>query len=257
MKMGYSVSASSRALCKAGLSWRRSPFLNHKTDLSIFLATGNLVLQPISINLPSDLLAWRHVTSNWWRKEAATHLLGLKGGARAPIAGNKPASAPPLLTSVHPTMASMAPAAVGGQKIKGGRWTVFRFALLSIAYTSVWLAVSSQLGWYRHLHGPQVLLQLNLAYFLPSIPLLVVSAYLDRPLEARFGKRRCVGRRGARSRPAAARPAAATQPICWPALQALRELSLPAWSLAWSAMELCAPGFPSSHRRFGTSWARR
>ena len=48
-------------------------------------------------------------------------------------------------------------------KIKGGRWTVFRFFLVSTAYTSVWLAVSSQLGSYRELFGPQVLLQLNIA----------------------------------------------------------------------------------------------
>lgn len=77
-------------------------------------------------------------------------------------------------------------------KIKGGRWTVFRFVVLSVAYTSVWLAVSSQLGYYRKLHGPQVLLQLNLAYFLPSIPLLVLSAYLDRSLEKRFGVARTI-----------------------------------------------------------------
>ena len=51
-------------------------------------------------------------------------------------------------------------AAAGGQpKIKGGRWTVARFFLVSTAYTSVWLAVSSELGYYKNLHGPQVLLQ--------------------------------------------------------------------------------------------------
>ena len=92
----------------------------------------------------------------------------------------------------------------GFEKIKGGRWTVARFFLCSTAFTSVWLAVSSQLGYYRDLHGwvrrvrwrpaapppaaqgraasaarvathgtaaplgcrPQVLLQLNIAYFL-------------------------------------------------------------------------------------------
>lgn len=77
--------------------------------------------------------------------------------------------------------------AAGGHKIKGGRWTVFRFFLVSVAFTSAWVAVSSQLGYYRRLHGPAVLLQLNIAYFLPSIPLLIVSAFLDKPLEARLG----------------------------------------------------------------------
>lgn len=120
---------------------------------------------------------------------------------------------------------------------------MFRFFLVSVAFTSAWVAVSSQLGYYRKLHGPAVLLQvgfrgwskatcisqcltgadvnrwsaehrllalhltfqcprpaypavrapppplvqLNIAYFLPSIPLLIVSAFLDRPLEARLG----------------------------------------------------------------------
>ncbi|KAL4440645.1 hypothetical protein ABPG77_000354 [Micractinium sp. CCAP 211/92] len=96
--------------------------------------------------------------------------------------------AAPLPATVCCAMAGgFAPAAPGVQKIKGGRWTVFRFFLVSVAFTSAWVAVSSQLGYYRKLHGPAVLLQLNIAYFLPSIPLLIVSAFLDRPLEARLG----------------------------------------------------------------------
>ena len=49
----------------------------------------------------------------------------------------------------------------GAQKIKGGRWTVFRFFLVSVAFTSAWVAVSSQLGYYRRIHGPEVLLQVS------------------------------------------------------------------------------------------------
>lgn len=64
---------------------------------------------------------------------------------------------------------------------------VFRFFLVSTAYTSVWLAVSSQLGSYREQFGPQVLLQLNIAYFLPSIPLLLVSGFFDKALETKLG----------------------------------------------------------------------
>ena len=60
---------------------------------------------------------------------------------------------------------------------------------MSVAFTSAWLAVSSQLAYYRRVHGPVVLLQLNIAYYLPSIPLLIVSAFLDKPLEARLGER--------------------------------------------------------------------
>ncbi len=65
---------------------------------------------------------------------------------------------------------------------------MFRFFLVSTAYTSVWLAISSQLGNYRELFGPQILLQLNIAYFLPSIPLLIVSGNFDKVLEAKLGQ---------------------------------------------------------------------
>ncbi len=41
-------------------------------------------------------------------------------------------------------MAGFAASAPDGRKIKGGRWTVARFFLVSVAFTSAWLAVSSQ-----------------------------------------------------------------------------------------------------------------
>lgn len=92
---------------------------------------------------------------------------------------------PPLHTSPP---CSRLHAAGAAHKIKGGRWTVFRFFLVSLAFTSAWVAVSSQLAYYRRIHGPAVLLQLNIAYFLPSIPLLIGSAFLDKPLETRLGE---------------------------------------------------------------------
>ncbi|KAH7618705.1 hypothetical protein Ndes2526B_g05622 [Nannochloris sp. 'desiccata'] len=73
------------------------------------------------------------------------------------------------------------------KKIKGGNWTVVKFFTLSVAYTSVWLAVSSELGYYRFLYGPQVLLYLNIAYYAPSIPLLILSSFFDEDLEAALG----------------------------------------------------------------------
>lgn len=57
-----------------------------------------------------------------------------------------------------------------------------------VAYTVAWMLISSLLGWYRVLYGPQILLLMNLAYFLPSIPLLVTSSLLDAWLEQRYGK---------------------------------------------------------------------
>ena len=49
------------------------------------------------------------------------------------------------------------------------------------------MAVSSLLGYYCLLYGPQILLQMNIAYFLPSIPLLVGSSLLDDWLDATYG----------------------------------------------------------------------
>lgn len=77
-------------------------------------------------------------------------------------------------------------------KIKGGRWTVARFFMVSMAYTSAWLAVCSQLDYFRSLYGPQVLLQLNIAYYLPTVPLLVVSSFLDRFLDRKLGVARTI-----------------------------------------------------------------
>lgn len=41
-------------------------------------------------------------------------------------------------------------------KIKGKKQTVFRFFLCSLAYTSTWITVSSQLSYWRAIYGPQV-----------------------------------------------------------------------------------------------------
>ncbi|DBA92716.1 TPA: hypothetical protein ACH3X1_002925 [Trebouxia sp. C0004] len=71
-------------------------------------------------------------------------------------------------------------------KIKGGRWTVAKFFSISLAFTMVWMTIISQLGYYKILYGPQVLLQMNIAYFLPSIPLLGLSSQFDERLDQKF-----------------------------------------------------------------------
>ncbi len=53
-----------------------------------------------------------------------------------------------------------------------------------VAYTLVWIIITSELGYYSKLYGPQVLLQLNLAYFLPSIPVLLVLGQVKHPGQA-------------------------------------------------------------------------
>lgn len=58
---------------------------------------------------------------------------------------------------------------------------------LQLAFTMVWMLIISQLGYYKLLYGPQVLLQMNIAYFLPSIPLLGLSSQFDERLDQKFG----------------------------------------------------------------------
>ncbi|EFJ40464.1 hypothetical protein VOLCADRAFT_99745 [Volvox carteri f. nagariensis] len=56
-----------------------------------------------------------------------------------------------------------------------------------VAFMVLWIQVTSQLGHYSKLFGPQILLQLNLAFYLPSIPILLLSGSLERSLDARVG----------------------------------------------------------------------
>ncbi|KAG2485421.1 hypothetical protein HYH03_015803 [Edaphochlamys debaryana] len=72
-------------------------------------------------------------------------------------------------------------------RIKGKWPSVVRFFNISVAFTVLWILVTSQLGHYSKLYGPQILLQLNLAFYLPSIPVLLLSGSLERALDARLG----------------------------------------------------------------------
>ncbi len=89
----------------------------------------------------------------------------------------------------------MSGGALGGNnphKIKGGKWTVFRFFLVAIAHSVGWFTVSSLLGYYAKLYGPQILLLMNIFYYLPSIPLLLLSAVCDDALDRAFGEPPCL-----------------------------------------------------------------
>jgi hypothetical protein len=48
--------------------------------------------------------------------------------------------------------------------------------------------LTSELGYYSRKFGPEVLLQLNLAYYLPSIPVLVLSSHVERAMDDHFGR---------------------------------------------------------------------
>ena len=50
-----------------------------------------------------------------------------------------------------------------------------------------WTTLSSMLANFKERFGPPVLLQLNLAYFLPSIPVLFMQMQYDSVLDNKFG----------------------------------------------------------------------
>ena len=58
---------------------------------------------------------------------------------------------------------------------------------MQLAFTIGFMTVSSQLAYYKLVYGPAILLEMNIAYFLPSIPLLLVSSFLDDRLDKQFG----------------------------------------------------------------------
>lgn len=59
--------------------------------------------------------------------------------------------------------------------------------LAQIAFTAGWTAISSLIGYYKALYGPHMLLHLNLAYFLPSLPPLILQSVWDAKLDGKYG----------------------------------------------------------------------
>lgn len=61
------------------------------------------------------------------------------------------------------------------------------FFLLSVGYKIPWTAISSLLGQLGRDFGPNSLLYLNIAYFFPSIPVLLLQSRYQEQLERRYG----------------------------------------------------------------------
>lgn len=72
-------------------------------------------------------------------------------------------------------------------RIKGRTWSVVRFFLIAVSFMCAWVLVSSELGYYSRWFGPQILLELSMAFYLPSIPVLVISGQFEKVLDARLG----------------------------------------------------------------------
>lgn len=58
---------------------------------------------------------------------------------------------------------------------------------LQVAYTIGWTAISSELSYYTATFGPHMLLLLNAAYFLPSVPVLLLQTVWDHQFDRWFG----------------------------------------------------------------------
>ncbi|GIL58218.1 hypothetical protein Vafri_13282 [Volvox africanus] len=61
------------------------------------------------------------------------------------------------------------------------------FFLISVSYKLAWTAISSLLSQYSKVYGPDILLQLNVAYFFPSIPVLMLQAMLNDRMDRHLG----------------------------------------------------------------------
>mmetsp|Transcript_22046 Transcript_22046/g.48132 ORF Transcript_22046/g.48132 Transcript_22046/m.48132 type:complete len:479 (+) Transcript_22046:161-1597(+) len=61
------------------------------------------------------------------------------------------------------------------------------FFFISVAYKLAWTAISSLLSQFSRDYGPEVLLQLNIAYFFPSIPVLVLQTVFNDAMDQRLG----------------------------------------------------------------------
>ncbi|GAX74520.1 hypothetical protein CEUSTIGMA_g1969.t1 [Chlamydomonas eustigma] len=73
-------------------------------------------------------------------------------------------------------------------RIKGHWQSVMRFFFISVGYMMTWVLITSELGYYSKRFGPQILLQLNFAFYIPSIPVLLLSGQMEKFLDHRFGK---------------------------------------------------------------------
>lgn len=61
---------------------------------------------------------------------------------------------------------------------------------MQVGYTVPWMALSSELGYLKMLHGPSIYLHLNAAFFAPSLPVLAIQLMFDHRVNELFGTAR-------------------------------------------------------------------
>ena len=89
--------------------------------------------------------------------------------------------------STLPASASNANQDSSGDRLYSSTGVVVKIFILSVSYTAVWLAIGSQLSYLRLTYGPRVFLHINIAYYAPSIPLLLLESVFNGMVEARNG----------------------------------------------------------------------
>lgn len=61
------------------------------------------------------------------------------------------------------------------------------FLLLALAYMSSWTMMGALVSYFKQHHGPDFLVKLNCAYYLPGLPLALLQQHYESALDARFG----------------------------------------------------------------------
>mmetsp|Transcript_15218 Transcript_15218/g.40145 ORF Transcript_15218/g.40145 Transcript_15218/m.40145 type:complete len:706 (+) Transcript_15218:67-2184(+) len=79
------------------------------------------------------------------------------------------------------------PMSNGRVRIKGRAKSAIRFFLIAVSFAMPFVLITSLLGYYSLWFGPQILLELTLAFYVPSIPVLIILGQIEGPMAAWLG----------------------------------------------------------------------
>lgn len=58
---------------------------------------------------------------------------------------------------------------------------------MQVGFMAAWILITSELGYFAKWLGPSILLEMNLAFYLPSLPVLALSSHLEKAMDSAFG----------------------------------------------------------------------
>ncbi|KAF5836510.1 hypothetical protein DUNSADRAFT_5841 [Dunaliella salina] len=79
------------------------------------------------------------------------------------------------------------PVSNGRVRIKGRAKSAIRFFLIAVSFAMPFVLITSLLGYYSLWFGPQILLELTLAFYVPSIPVLIILGQIESPMATWLG----------------------------------------------------------------------